>query len=51
MPIKEALDLAMELGKYTELSPKRSHLFSTLQQQLSPNTPSIKMLCPTQWTV
>ena len=51
MPIKEALDLAMELGKFIELSPKRSHLFSTLQQQLSPNGLSIKMLCPTQWTV
>ena len=51
MPIKEALDLAMELEKFIELSPKRSHLFSTLQQQLSPNAPSIKMLCPTLWTV
>ena len=51
MPIKKALDLAMELGNFIELSPKRSHLFSTLQQQLSTNARSIKMLCPTRWTV
>ena len=41
----------MELGKFIEVSPKRLHLFSRLQQQLSPNAPSMKMLCPTQWTV
>ena len=51
LPVKEALDLAMELETFIEFSPKRSHLFSALQQQLSPNAPSIKMLCLTQCTV
>ena len=52
-PIKEALDITMELGKFIDLSPKRSQLMSTLKAQLSPEcqTPSIKMLCPTRWTV
>ena len=51
LPIKEALDLAMDLGMFINRSPKRSHLFKTLQAQLSPDSPSIKTLCPTRWTV
>ena len=45
--IKEALELAKELGIFIDLSPKRSHLFEALKQQLAPESPSIKMLCPT----
>ena len=52
-PIKEALEITLELGKFIDLSPKRSQLMSTMQAQLSPEcqTPSIKMICPTCWTV
>ena len=52
-PIKEALEITMELGKFIDLSPKRSQLLSTLQTQLSPEskTPKIQMLRPTRWTV
>lgn len=32
-PIKEALDLAQELGIFIDLSPKRSQIFETLKTQ------------------
>ncbi len=49
LPIREALELAKELGIFIDLSPKRSHMFE--KQQLTPEAPSIRMLCPTRWTV
>ena len=51
--VKEALEITLVLGKFIDLSPKRSQLMSTMQGQLSPEcrTPSIKMICPTHWTV
>ncbi len=51
LPIREALELAKELGIFIDLSPKRSHMFEALKQQLTPEAPSIRMLCPTRWTV
>ena len=52
-PINEALEITLELGKFIDLFPKRSQLMSTMQAQLSPEcqTPSIKMICLTRWTV
>ncbi len=38
VPIRDALDLIMELSKLIRYSPKRSTLFSTLQTQLSPGS-------------
>ncbi len=40
-----------KLGIFIDLSPKRSHMFEALKQQLTPEAPSIRMLCPTRWTV
>ena len=51
IPVRDALDLVMELSQLVRYSPKWSTLFQTLQSQLSPQSPSLKPLCPTRWTV
>ena len=50
-PIRDALELVMEVSQLIRFSPKRSTLFESLQTQLSPAAPSLKPLCPTRWTV
>ena len=50
-PIREALDLVMELSQFIQFSAKRSTLFQSLQTQLTPGAPTLKPLCPTRWTV
>ena len=45
------IDLVMEVGQLIQFSPKRSSLFQSMQSQLSCDTPSLKPLCPTRWTV
>ena len=51
VPVRDALDLVMELSQLIRYSPKWSALFETLQGQLSPGSPSLKPLCPTRWTI
>ena len=50
-PIRDALELVMGLSQLIRFSPKRSHLFQSMQSQMSPGAPSLKPLCPTQWAV
>ena len=51
-PVRDALDLVFELVVLLKLSPKRNHLFTTLQRRNinSPHSPSLKPLCTTRWT-
>ena len=51
VPIRDALDLVIEISQLILNSPKRSSLFAMLQVQLSPGSKSLKPLCPTRWTV
>ena len=51
IPVRDALDLVMELSQLIRYSPKRAALFTDLQRQLAPQAPSLKPLCPTGWTV
>ena len=37
--------------KLVKFSPKREILFRDLKQELAPDTPGIRVLCPTRWTV
>lgn len=46
--IRDALDLVFELVGLIKFSPKREHLFSTLQKEHSPSSPKLKPLCPTR---
>ena len=49
--VRDALDLASELGSLVRASPKRLALFKHLKDELAPNAPGLKPLCPTRWTV
>ena len=55
VPVRDALDLIIELTQLIRYSPKRSSLFQGLQAQLSQDSShkaqSLKPLCPTRWTV
>lgn len=50
-PVRDALDLVAEVSQLIRFSPKRSSLFQSMQSQLSYNSPSLKPLCHTRWTV
>ena len=50
-PIRDSLELVMEIVKLIKFSPKRTTLFNTIKSQLSPDTQNLKPLCPTRWTV
>ena len=41
----------MGVSQLIRFSPKRAHLFQSMQSQITPGAPSIKPLCPTRWTV
>lgn len=49
--IKNTLDTVHEISKLVKYSPKRDVLFESLKKELSPNTPGVRVLCPTRWTV
>lgn len=51
VPVRDALDLVIEISQLILYSPKRSTLFSTLQSQMSLGSKSLKPVCPTRWTV
>lgn len=50
-PLKDALDTTREITKLIKFSPKRKVLFRDLKQEMAPDTPGIRLLCPTRWTV
>ena len=49
--VREALALTSELASLIRASPKRLGLFERIQNDLAPNSPGLKPLCPTRWTV
>ena len=49
--MKSALDTTHEISKLVKYSPRRNALFDTLKSQLAPDSPGIRILCPTRWTV
>ena len=49
--IKDALDITHELIKLLKNSPRRDSCFETLKVEIAPDTPGIRTLCPTRWTV
>ena len=48
---RDAMDVTHEISKLVKFSPKRNTLFDKLQEELSPDTPGFRVLCPTRWTV
>ena len=49
--IKNALDITHEITKLVKYSPRRESLFHHIKGQLAPDTPGVRVLCPTRWTV
>ena len=49
--MKSALATTHEVTKLIKYSPHRDSLFQSLKSELSPDTPGIRVLCPTRWTV
>ena len=49
--IKDALDITHELIKLLKNSPRRDSCFETLKAEIAPDTPGIRTLCPTRWTI
>ena len=49
--LKKALHITYEMSKFIKYSPKRDVMFSKLKDELQPECPGIRVLCPTRWTV
>ena len=49
--MSHALDSAQEICKLLKYSPCRDAIFHKLKDELSPQVPGIRTLCPTRWTV
>ena len=48
---RDAMDITNEVSKVVKFSPKRNAIFDKLKEELSPDTPGFRVLCPTHWTV
>jgi len=48
---QNALDITHELIKLLKKSSRRDAGFETLKTEIAPDTPGIRTLCPTYWTV
>ena len=49
--VRDSPAIVHEISKLVRNSPKRGLVFNRVQQELSPNAPGLKPLCPTRWTV
>ena len=49
--MKKALDITLEMSKLIKFSPKRDAMFHKLKEELQPECPGMRVLCPTRWTV
>ena len=49
--LRSTMNTVHEISKLLQYSPKRSHLFKHLQEEISPDTAGFRVLCPTRWTV
>ena len=46
-----ALGTVYEISKLIKKSPKKDTSFQKLKQELAPDTPGFRVICPTRWTV
>ena len=49
--LKDALDTAFEILKSIKYSSQREACFGRIKFELAPDTPGVRALCPTRWTV
>ena len=49
--MRSALGTVYEISTLIRKSPKRDTSFQKLKQELAPDTPGFRVICPTRWTV
>ena len=49
--MKDALDVTHEISKLIKKSPRREGIFQKLKQDLTPDSPGVRVLCLTRWIV
>ena len=49
--VKDALDTTLELSKLLKYSAKRAAEFLKIKEEIAPEEPGFRTLCPTRWTV
>ena len=49
--MKAALETTHEITTLIKYSPQRENLFDSIEEELAPIDPGIRVLCPTRWTV
>ena len=49
--MKRALECTHEITKLIKFSPCRDAIFQKLKSELAPESPGVRVLCPTCWTV
>ena len=49
--MKMALETTHEITKLVKYSPRREGLFDQIKCEMAPDSPGIRVLCPTRWTV
>ena len=49
--LRDALDTVQEMTKLIKKSPKREVIFKKFKNEVSLDSPGIRLLCPTRWTV
>lgn len=49
--IQDSLDTTHEITKLIKKSPRRDTIFERLKAEMAPDTPGMRVLCPTRWTV
>jgi hypothetical protein len=47
----DTIDTVFEITKLIKKSPKRDVLFNKLKNEITTESPGIRVLCPTRWTV
>ena len=49
--MQDALDTTHEITKLINKSPARDAIFKRLKEEMGSDSPGIRVLCPTRWTV
>ena len=49
--MKDCLDTCYEIVKLIKFSPKREAMLFQLKEEMGSDTPCVRTLCPTRWTV
>ena len=49
--MRDALDTTHKITKLVKESPRRDATFKRLQEEMASDSPGIRVLCPTRWTL